>query len=336
MNSLRDVVLDRDQDGMLMLRWEAPAGLTVEIGAGATPEPDEHVIVATAAGGALRLDPAPPHRYVSLRAGEGPAIVVAERRVRFDGITNLRDLGGYATADGGTTRWGRVFRADALHKLTAGDLTAFDALGIATVYDLRSELERGEFPNPCPSQHVPIVGRPADAPAPAPSPSMTTREGEERLRDLYVGALEHSADAIGSILRGIAAGPGPVLFHCHGGKDRTGIVAAVLLLTLGVDRELVLDDYEATRRYRLPEHQQDSFANMIAAGIPPEAAAGVLGTPRWAMAAAVDAIEGPLGGIEAYLDGPAGVDAATRDALRDLLLVRHPGPAVERAALERS
>ena len=86
------------------------------------------------------------------------------------------------------------------------------------------------------------------------------------------------------------------MFHCHGGKDRTGVVAAVLLLALGVDRETVLDDYEATRRYRTIEDQQDSLANILASGVSPEAAASVLGTPRWAMAAAVDAVDDVYGG----------------------------------------
>jgi glutamate-1-semialdehyde 2,1-aminomutase len=85
---------------------------------------------------------------------------------------------------------------------------------------------------------------------------------------MYVGILEHSALPIGRVLRGIADEANrPVVFHCHGGKDRTGVIAAVLLAGLGVDREAILDDYEATRRYRTIEHQQDSLANMLAAGV---------------------------------------------------------------------
>jgi protein-tyrosine phosphatase len=106
------------------------------------------------------------------------------------------------------------------------------------------------------------------------------------------------------------------VFHCHGGKDRTGVVAAVLLLALGVNRETVLDDYELTRRYRLPEHQQDSLENMLANGVSPEAAASVLGTPRWAMGAALDAIDEAYGGVERYLDEVAHLTAGELAALR--------------------
>jgi protein-tyrosine phosphatase len=61
-----------------------------------------------------------------------------------------------------------VFRADALHKLTDADLVEFQGLGVRTVYDLRGEAERSEFPGPVASLHVPIVGRPADAIPPPP------------------------------------------------------------------------------------------------------------------------------------------------------------------------
>jgi protein-tyrosine phosphatase len=214
-----------------------------------------------------------------------------------------------------------VFRADALHKLTDADLVAFHSLGVRTVYDLRGPVERTDFPGPVDSLHVPIVGRPPDAILPAPPADMTTADGERMLRDMYVGSLEHSATQIGTILRGIADPDHvPAVFHCHGGKDRTGVVAAVLLLALRVERDVVLDDYEATRRYRHIEDQQDSLANILAAGVSPEAAAGVLGTPRWAMAAALDAVDDVYAGIDSYLTGPAGLTAVEVSALREQLI----------------
>ncbi len=152
---------------------------------------------------------------------------------------------------------------------------------------------------------------------------MTTLQGEQMLRNTYVGALTHSATEIGTIMRGLAdPGRTPAVFHCHGGKDRTGIVAAVLLLALGVDRNTVLDDYEATSLYRFPADQHDSLANMLAKGISPEAAAGVLGTPRWAMAEAVDELLSRPGGVEGFITGPAGLAPDELAALRDHLIAR--------------
>jgi protein-tyrosine phosphatase len=320
-STLHDARVERDDDGALVVHWRADA--PVDIGVGPTPVAADHAVHAEGlVSAALRLTDVGSRRaYVSLRAAGSPPVVVAERRVPFTGITNLRDLGGVPTASGAVTRWGQVFRADALHKLTADDLVAFRDLGVVTVYDLRGDVERTEFPGPVASLHVPIVGRPRDVVPPPPPPEMSTRDGEEMLRDMYVGALVHSAAEIGGIL-GALADPArtPAVFHCHGGKDRTGIVAAVLLLALGVDREAVLDDYEATSRYRQVEHQQDSLATMLQAGMTPEAAAGVLGTPRWAMAAAVDALVARPGGVEAFLTGPAGIEPSALADLRRHLL----------------
>lgn len=251
----------------------------------------------------------------------GPDGVVRVRRVAFDGITNFRDLGGYRTATGGVTRWGLVYRADALHKLTDDDLRSFEALGVRVILDLRGDVERTDFPSRLESVHMPIVGRPAGSPPVGEQGGVSTSDGETILRDMYVGILEHSANQIGAILRDLSEPQNvPAVFHCHGGKDRTGVVAAVLLLALGVDPEVVLDDYVLTSEYRRIEHQQDSLANMLALGLPLEAAAGVLGTPRWAMAAAVAAVAEQYGGIDAYLTHHAGLSPDALVALREALV----------------
>ena len=255
-------------------------------------------------------------------------MTTVERRVPFEGIQNFRDLGGYPTADGGKVRWGQVYRADALHKLTEADLDSFGGLGVRTVFDLRGDAEREEFPGPFDIDPPPDRRAGPRAPSRCRPTGHDDGGGERMLRDMYVGALTHSAAKFGVLLTALAdPARRPAVFHCHGGKDRTGVSAAVLLLALGVDRETVLDDYEATRRYRLIEHQQDSLLKMLEAGVPPEAAAGVLGAPRWAMAAAVDAIDAEHGGIERYLTAEVGLAPATLDQLRGQLLEAGPGRA---------
>lgn len=320
---LRGLGLDRDEDGTLVLRWATDGAVPVDVAVGSSPLVEDHTPFTSTTSTTVRLDGVDTHRaYISVAPAGEPAVVVAERRVPFAGISNLRDLGGYPTASGGTTRWGTVFRADALHKLTTSDLELFRGLGAQTVYDLRGDAERTEFPGPVESLHVPIVGRPPGVTPQAPPSDMTTHDGELILRDMYVGILEHSADQLAKILRGLAGEVTlPAVFHCHGGKDRTGVVAAVLLRSLGVDRETVLDDYEATRRYRTIDHQQDSLANILAQGVSPEAAAGVLGAPRWAMEAALDAIDGAYGGIEEYVTTTVGLSTTVLAALRDRVVL---------------
>ena len=310
------------QDGALVVRWHAEE--PIDIGVGATPV---GVGAPPVRQGGRHGHGPPRGRAPTARLRVTPHARPAPQRSSRSGECRSRGsrtfaIGGYATANGGITRWGVVFRADALHKLTSDDLESFAELGVQTVYDLRAEAERAEFPGPVPSVHLSIVGRPRDVEPPPPPPDLTARHGEEMLRDTYVGALTHSAAEIGTVMRGLAdASRTPAVFHCHGGKDRTGLVAAILLLALGVGRDTVLDDYEATSLYRLPDDQHDSLAKMLQAGISPEAAAGVLGTPRWAMAEAVDAVLAAPHGVEGYLTGTAGVAPEELAALRRHLVV---------------
>jgi protein-tyrosine phosphatase len=272
------------------------------------------------------------------------------RVVPFAGVTNFRDLGGYPALRGKTTRWGLVYRSDGLHRLTVQDMEIYRQLGINTVYDLRSDAERALHPNPLPCEHLPLLAegsRPGSARTPPAGPDPdesagadpdgtagTDRggragraepdalyaDGGRLLRQLYRDMLATSAPVLGRLLAGLADGRRlPAVFHCTGGKDRTGLGAAILLEVLGVPRDVVLDDYELTSRYRRREHQTESYANLVASGLTPAAAAVVLGAPRWAMADALDALD-EMGGAESYVIDRAGVPRPTVEQLRAILL----------------
>jgi protein-tyrosine phosphatase len=315
--------------GALEVRWsfldEADAG-PVDIAHGPRPDTVDHAHVHTADAAARSFTLTGlgegPH-YVSVGVhGSGTARVGGERLVRLEGLQNFRDLGGYRVAGGGHTRWGRLFRADSLHKLTPADHATLDRLGLRVIADLRSDKERDTHPNPLElAVQYEIVGQARAERMSEATRDLSDVDGEAVLRNIYVGSLEHSAHLFGALLTSFASEGGlPAVFHCHAGKDRTGIVAALVLLAVGVDRDTVLDDYELTRRYRTFENQQDSYANMLDLGMSPEAAAGVLSTPRWAMQEAVDAIDGTYGGIEHYLISRTSLSAGALDALRAALV----------------
>ncbi|HUE59770.1 MAG TPA: tyrosine-protein phosphatase, partial [Acidimicrobiales bacterium] len=284
------VEVQTDEDGSLMVEWQVegePAA--VDIAAGPTPESvdHQHQITVGVEQTRCRLPATGPGRpYVSVSPhGGGPAVVSADRRVPFEGISNFRDLGGYRTLGGGTVKWGRVFRADALHGMSERDLRLYEGLGLRAVFDLRADSERTERPNPVPSRALAILGQvEEEGGAPATLPTAEAVDGERFLYELYARLILHSAAQIGDLLTALAGDDGlPAVFHCHAGKDRTGLVAAVLLDALGVHRELILDDYELTARYRRRTDQEPTFQKLIDYGLPPETAAGVLTTPRWAM-----------------------------------------------------
>ncbi len=316
-------VLERDGSD-LVVHWELAGGdVSVDVAVGPTPEAVDHAHAVTVEAGrrsARLANLAGGHGYVSVAPhGGGSAVVAGERRLPFEGVTNFRDLGGYRVAGGGQVRWGRVFRSDALHRFTREDLARYRALGLRAVYDLRSEAERDRYPNPVPSVALPLISQ---ANPGEPVPGAEPAAGERVLREMYAGLLANAGETFGYLLGRLADPDGlPAVFHCTGGKDRTGMSAALLLEMLGVEREQILDDYELTSRYRLREHQTESYENLLARGLGPEAAAVVLGAPRWAMAEALQVLDDRHGGIEAYLSGPAGLSTPTVQRLRDLLTV---------------
>jgi len=170
------------------------------------------------------------------------------RSIDLEGCLNFRDLGGYPTEDGRRVRWRRVFRSDALHLLSASDVSRLrDELGLTDVVDLRSSAERRADPRR-PLEEIAIRTHHA------PLFDGETRSSEQRaeiemvtLADRYVGLAEFAKPAIGRVVSLIAGSPGPCVFHCAAGKDRTGVISAVLLGVLGVRDEIIIADYAATR-----------------------------------------------------------------------------------------
>jgi protein-tyrosine phosphatase len=243
------------------------------------------------------------------------------RLLPFESTENFRDLGGYASALGGTVRWRTVFRSDGLQSLTDADLALFESLGIRAVYDLRRDSERESRPNRVPSDaHCLMTSVDQAGALSEVRPTLTgQRGGEELLRSMYAQMVEHSAVAIAGVFAELAdAGRLPALFHCHAGKDRTGLVAALLLDLLGVDRERVLDDYEVSSV--LHRDNPHSYQMLIESGLEPAAAAGALGAPRWAMEATLAEIDEGFGGAVGYLVDEGGLERRAVDRLRDLLL----------------
>jgi protein-tyrosine phosphatase len=330
------VEVEPEGEGALVVRWvledegkpapEGVPGTAVEVAVGPTPEAVDHA-GAVAVGEdrrEVRLTGLAPGRYyasVAPRAG-GSAVVAGERRVPFKGVTNFRDLGGYPAGDGGRTRWGVVFRADALHRFTDADLAAYRRLGVRAVVDLRGDAERERAPNPVASHQLALLDANPVGPRPDPGALRERIDGERQLALSYRRMLDNAGPLFGRLLTGLAQPDGlPAVFHCTGGKDRTGMTAALLLTWLGVPRQTVLDDYELTARWRTLEHQGDTLRMLLATGMAHDAALGFLGAPRWVMAEALEALDAEHGGIEAYLRGPGRMREDTLAALRSVLVV---------------
>jgi protein-tyrosine phosphatase len=182
-----------------------------------------------------------------------PGVVTDPRRViTLHGVHNFRDIGGYPTTDGLVTRWGRLFRADGLYRLTEGDLDIVRSLGLRTVLDLRSDEEidlRGRFPfeyHPVEFHHIPIMDVTW---AELPEVEITDRDPAEFLEWAYTDMLRESADRFAqAIVRLSEPDSLPAVFHCAAGKDRTGVLAMLLLGALRVRTEYIVADYGLTQQ----------------------------------------------------------------------------------------
>jgi protein-tyrosine phosphatase len=168
-----------------------------------------------------------------------------KRRIELEGCHNFRDLGGYPARGGRSLRWRQLFRADGLHHLTVRDVGLLrQKIGLGEVVDLRSSAEieldgRGLLARePIRIHHLPLFdGRVARSERPPPDSS---------LGQLYLRLFERAGEAFARVLRALAEARSPAVFHCSAGKDRTGMVSALVLALLGVEDEIIVADYAAT------------------------------------------------------------------------------------------
>jgi protein tyrosine/serine phosphatase len=238
-----------------------------------------------------------------------------DRHLPFDVVFNFRDLGGYVTADGGTVKWRTVFRADGVHRLSVDDLAP---LGVRTVLDLRTpaELERGRFTHDSIGyHHLPILDE---------TWSRESLAGDSDpvpfLADRYVEMLVTGRDAIARALHIVADDASlPLVFHCAAGKDRTGVVAAILLSVLGVSDDDIADDYSLSR-LGMPR-----FKEWVIATYPETADAmtsqppAFLAAPAEAMHLFLERVRAEYGSMHDYV-ADLGVTDETLDVVRANLL----------------
>ena len=175
-----------------------------------------------------------------------------ERLIDLEGCLNFRDLGGYPTAGGRRLAWRRIYRSDGLHRLTAADVVRLrDDLALTDLIDLRSTAElsldgRGPLEDePMAFHHVPLFD--GDRPSTF-SPNLQMRMEEMSLADRYFGLVEMAKEPIARVVELIADAKGGAVYHCAAGKDRTGVISAILLSVLGVPEELIVADYALSRQ----------------------------------------------------------------------------------------
>lgn len=261
-----------------------------------------------------------------------PTILHHPRRiVPITAGVNFRDVGGYPTQDGRTVKWGQVYRSGAINHLSAEGVADLSKLGLRLVYDLRSADEQPDNPD-----QLPDNPRPRYIHSPLNDPSKINRvralwalyAQRDKISDLLLDgyvrvAIDKNALVLGSILRSLADGENrPILVHCTAGKDRTGIVIALLLSLLGVPEELIVADYALSNLWHahFAERVNTDLAILKRLRLTAEDISPILIANPDTLKAMFAHIRQKYGSVTTYVTDFAGLDVATIERLRHDLL----------------
>jgi protein tyrosine/serine phosphatase len=252
----------------------------------------------------------------------------------FEGVVNFRDFGGAVGAGGRRVRQGRLFRAGHQAGATEADLERLAALELALLVDLRRPAERlrdvARRPAGFSAEVLEHQGPVENAVAPhltfMTEPDATTGRVTEQMKIGYRGYPfdPHYVRLYGDYFDRLASVDGPVLIHCHAGKDRTGVLCALTLHVLGVGRDDIYADYLETNNRnradaRLTE-MAEQFEQNYGRKVDEAFLRHVMSVQPDYLDAAFEAIEAEHGDVDAYLEQVLGVDAAARTAIRERLL----------------
>jgi protein-tyrosine phosphatase len=243
----------------------------------------------------------------------------SSRHIPLEGAYNFRDLGGLIGEGGRPIATGKVYRSDRLTRLSESDTAMLEPLGIGRIFDLRSDLE---LVNDGAGAFSTSGGRHFHRPLVKVSLSITDARIDWTKVDLqnrYLEMLEEGAPVIREVLEHIACSEGATVFHCTGGKDRTGVLAAVLLRTLGVDDETIVEDYAASEKY-LGAFVDASRELMEKEGFDPQIVLYLCGSPAPRMEKMLADLDARWGSVDGYLEW-IGLSRDVASSLRRRLLV---------------
>ncbi len=256
------------------------------------------------------------------------------RRLMTKALYNARDLGGFPTASGRTTRFGVFVRSEAPVDLPEEDIAYLRAYGVTASMDFRGTGEAAARPSDLqslmPYYHRPLFNEAAMAGS-RREPPKHVGWGEQ-----YISMAEESRQWAVDVLTIAAENPGALLYHCTTGKDRTGLMTCYLLSIVGVGRADIAADYcvsqiflepvyEKMRSGMMqlgmpPEHREDGDGpggpDGPKGGMPPRMDDSFFQTPATAMLTLIDYLTDTYGGVTEYLRR-IGVGEDVMEAIRE-------------------
>ena len=187
-------------------------------------------------------------RYFKLVFNKKYSVITAERTIPMQGLFNFRDLGGYYTANGKQTQWGKLYRSSSLARATLWDARILRNLGIKTVIDFRTDKERYDAPSRYLNKstfNFPLRGNPYNVYfSKILSKEMKAGDVKEYAQEMFTFLLKNNSDyfiKMFDIL--LDADNYPVLIGCSSGNDRSGVASALILAALDIDLDQITGDY---------------------------------------------------------------------------------------------
>lgn len=240
------------------------------------------------------------------------------RLVPLSGTTNFRDLGGYVGHSGRLVQWRKLFRSDHLGALSPGDIVSLSGLGLARVADFRGTDERQH--QACAMPGVTVHSLPIDPSVIqsmkahlATGSQLNAQDTVRLMAQTYRAFVHDHSHRFAALFALLLESDSPLVFHCTAGKDRTGFAAAMILLSLGVPRDVVMQDYLLTSaHYKMPDPGESDI---------PRAALEVLWRVQTTfLDASLDAVDTDFGGIQNYLLQQMRVGPREQQRLAELYL----------------
>lgn len=275
------------------------------------------------------LKPASRH-YFRVRDQHGTEVLAAERKLGMQGTPNFRDFGGYTTVNGRRVKWGYLFRSGQISSLSDQDLELLGSLQLDLICDFRRQEEQESEPSRLPGNNPPriaslpiIPGSNARFFEQAEGATVDARAMFDFMLEINRDFAEAQTDAYARMFKEILSVENArFLVHCAAGKDRTGFAAAMILLALGVSRDVVMRDYMLTGRFFHPHAEVDRLRQKYQMQkMDPQSILPMLEVHEDYLARALLSIEQSYPSMEIYLEKALGVGPAEVEELQARYLI---------------
>jgi protein-tyrosine phosphatase len=239
------------------------------------------------------------------------------RHFKLHGASNFRDLGGYATRDGKSLRWRKIFRSNHLGNLTPGDVEVVRGLGVKSAFDFRGIEERKGAD--CKVEEIAVHSLPIEPTVVAAlrarlqARALSSADALEIMRESYRGYVRLNTHSFRELFWHLIEDSAPLVIHCTAGKDRTGFASALILHALGVSEQVIGEDYLLTNSF----YRRDPNASP---DLPADVQSAIGSVQASFLAAGFETVRAEYGDIETYFRDGLGLGTAERNELEERYL----------------